>query len=356
MYGVHTGSDALQLNQLVGAQAFTHGSNIYFGAGHSPTNLNLTAHELIAVVQQTGAVPLQTKKREEAGAPPDPEPSIQRICDSCPADDRQEKGSESISRQAESAAHASPSVSEGAAEPAGDGVGQRVQDLVLDARLMLEVAATGRASCKLDDRGFRGAGRQEPAARRRHRRRPAARRGLSAGIHAQRPRWRDHALSGRGRRHAASGRSRGPGRPDDPCARRDETRARRGRAACGDARPCYTAACCRASSCRASSCPAASGDARPRRHRTARHATGRGLAQLVAVTRNPEVDADSRRAERSLEKKFMGLKRSSKNEEVGEGRNELVVGLLLHTRIAGFDKAGLDPRWPPPSSPASTAR
>ena len=55
---VHTGSDALQMNQAVGAQAFTHGSDIYFGAGHSPTNLELTAHELTHVVQQTGGAAL----------------------------------------------------------------------------------------------------------------------------------------------------------------------------------------------------------------------------------------------------------------------------------------------------------
>ena len=55
---VHTGSDALQMNQAVGAQAFTHGSDIYFGAGNSPTNLELTAHELTHVVQQTGGAAL----------------------------------------------------------------------------------------------------------------------------------------------------------------------------------------------------------------------------------------------------------------------------------------------------------
>ena len=65
---VHTGSDALQMNQAVGAQAFTHGSDIYFGVGHSPTNLELTAHELTHVLQQTGRVA------------PGPEPPIRRIC------------------------------------------------------------------------------------------------------------------------------------------------------------------------------------------------------------------------------------------------------------------------------------
>lgn len=56
---VHTGSDANQMNRNVGAQAFTHGSDIYFGEGRSPTNLELTAHELTHVVQQTGGARLQ---------------------------------------------------------------------------------------------------------------------------------------------------------------------------------------------------------------------------------------------------------------------------------------------------------
>ncbi|MBF2064572.1 MAG: DUF4157 domain-containing protein [Calothrix sp. C42_A2020_038] len=57
---VHTGSAAVQLSRDLGAQAFTYGSDIYFGAGKSPGNNNLTAHELTHVVQQTGGV--QTKQ------------------------------------------------------------------------------------------------------------------------------------------------------------------------------------------------------------------------------------------------------------------------------------------------------
>ena len=53
---VHTSSDAVRMNRAVGAQAFTHGADIYFGEGRSPTNLELTAHELTHVVQQTGSV------------------------------------------------------------------------------------------------------------------------------------------------------------------------------------------------------------------------------------------------------------------------------------------------------------
>jgi hypothetical protein len=53
---VHTGSNAIQMNRDVGAQAFTHGADIYYGAGSSPTNLELTAHELAHVIQQGGAL------------------------------------------------------------------------------------------------------------------------------------------------------------------------------------------------------------------------------------------------------------------------------------------------------------
>ena len=62
----HTGSEAVQMNRDVGAKAFTHGSDIYYGAGNSPTNLELTAHELTHVVQQTGGMPLQAKRAPEA--------------------------------------------------------------------------------------------------------------------------------------------------------------------------------------------------------------------------------------------------------------------------------------------------
>ena len=51
---VHTGSDAVQMNRDVNAQAFAHGSDIYFGAGKAPGKDALTAHELTHVVQQAG--------------------------------------------------------------------------------------------------------------------------------------------------------------------------------------------------------------------------------------------------------------------------------------------------------------
>lgn len=58
---VHTDSTAVQMNKDLRAQAFAHGSDIYYGAGKSPAQDSLTAHELTHVVQQTGAKKLQQK-------------------------------------------------------------------------------------------------------------------------------------------------------------------------------------------------------------------------------------------------------------------------------------------------------
>jgi len=57
---VHTSHEAAAMNQAVGAQAFTHGQDIYFGAGKSPEVSDLTAHELTHVVQQTGGKQVPT--------------------------------------------------------------------------------------------------------------------------------------------------------------------------------------------------------------------------------------------------------------------------------------------------------
>lgn len=51
---IHDDSTAVQLNRQLGAQAFTQGQDIYFGAGKSAGISELTAHELTHVVQQTG--------------------------------------------------------------------------------------------------------------------------------------------------------------------------------------------------------------------------------------------------------------------------------------------------------------
>ncbi len=59
---VHAGSDAAQISRQINAKAFTHGQDIYFGAGmYQPKTDNgkqLLAHELTHVVQQTGSAQL----------------------------------------------------------------------------------------------------------------------------------------------------------------------------------------------------------------------------------------------------------------------------------------------------------
>ena len=66
---VHTDASAVQMNQQIQAQAFTHGQDIYFGAGKFDTGSTegkqLLAHELTHTVQQTGSKPLQAQVDQE---------------------------------------------------------------------------------------------------------------------------------------------------------------------------------------------------------------------------------------------------------------------------------------------------
>ncbi len=59
---VHTGSEAVQMNRDLNAQAFTHKQDVYFGAGKAPAKDALTAHELTHVVQQTGGIARQPSR------------------------------------------------------------------------------------------------------------------------------------------------------------------------------------------------------------------------------------------------------------------------------------------------------
>ena len=71
---VHTGGEAVQLTREINAQAFTHGQDIYLGAGKydpgSGAGKRLLAHELTHVVQQTGsrAVAPQSEEAREKPA------------------------------------------------------------------------------------------------------------------------------------------------------------------------------------------------------------------------------------------------------------------------------------------------
>ena len=57
----HTGSEAVQMNHALGSQAFTYGNHIYYGAGKSPRNDHLTAHEVAHTFQQSGGAVQQYK-------------------------------------------------------------------------------------------------------------------------------------------------------------------------------------------------------------------------------------------------------------------------------------------------------
>lgn len=64
---IHADNLASSLNLHLNAQAFTYGQDIYFGAGRSPGNDILTAHELTHVIQQTGRKTPQMSKTQTSG-------------------------------------------------------------------------------------------------------------------------------------------------------------------------------------------------------------------------------------------------------------------------------------------------
>jgi len=67
---IHTNSNAVQMSKELGAQAFTHGNDIYFNKGKfnpsSKEGKHLLAHELTHTVQQKGAI----RKKEEPDVKP----------------------------------------------------------------------------------------------------------------------------------------------------------------------------------------------------------------------------------------------------------------------------------------------
>ena len=66
---IHTNTDAAQMNKELSAQAFTHGSDIYFNNGKYNTETSggkqLLAHELTHVIQQKGDEKIQRQKSKK---------------------------------------------------------------------------------------------------------------------------------------------------------------------------------------------------------------------------------------------------------------------------------------------------
>jgi Domain of unknown function (DUF4157) len=66
---VHTGSESVQMNRDLNAQAFTHKQDVYFGAGKTPEKDSLTAHELTHVVQQTSNERIASQIQKQSAKP-----------------------------------------------------------------------------------------------------------------------------------------------------------------------------------------------------------------------------------------------------------------------------------------------
>lgn len=74
---IHTGSEAVSMNRELGAQAFTHGNDIYFDEGkydtQSKEGKHLLAHELTHTIQQGSSIQTQLKQKYK----PNSKPNIQ---------------------------------------------------------------------------------------------------------------------------------------------------------------------------------------------------------------------------------------------------------------------------------------
>ncbi|MCO7183847.1 DUF4157 domain-containing protein [Tenacibaculum sp. XPcli2-G] len=71
---IHNNSEAAQMNQEIGAQAFTHGNDIYFNKGkynpNSKEGKHLLAHELTHTIQQKGMVQKKIQKLSDPECSP----------------------------------------------------------------------------------------------------------------------------------------------------------------------------------------------------------------------------------------------------------------------------------------------
>jgi hypothetical protein len=89
---IHTGSEAAQMSQDLNAQAFTHGSDVYFNEGkyntNSPDGKRLLAHELTHTIQQNSVPIIQRRKFPNSSLQPKADnshtPNIQLSEDNSP--------------------------------------------------------------------------------------------------------------------------------------------------------------------------------------------------------------------------------------------------------------------------------
>jgi hypothetical protein len=76
---IHTGAGAAAMNRKLGAQAFTHGRDIYFNAGNfrpeEKSGAHLLAHELTHTIQQQGGKAIQKRSEKDADPATRPVPA-----------------------------------------------------------------------------------------------------------------------------------------------------------------------------------------------------------------------------------------------------------------------------------------
>ena len=95
---VHTNSDAVEMNEGLGAKAFTHGNDIYFNEGNYDTNSSagneLLAHELTHTVQQGGS-PIKNKEESTEGEEAEVQMMPDNLAVQMDCDEDEDAGSES---------------------------------------------------------------------------------------------------------------------------------------------------------------------------------------------------------------------------------------------------------------------
>ncbi|MBD1908514.1 DUF4157 domain-containing protein [Trichocoleus sp. FACHB-6] len=131
----HTDSNAIQMNKELGAQAFAHGSNIYFAEGKSPGKDELTAHELTHTIQQGGGLPVKTFSNQ-----PHKGNKLQAKVDfSQPSIHLKENRQEQPVKEAELAPQAAPSSPTADVTPAG----QQAKSIATPAKTIEKPAGGG---------------------------------------------------------------------------------------------------------------------------------------------------------------------------------------------------------------------
>ena len=143
---VHTGSEAAQLSQDLGAKAFTHGSDIYFNQGqynpNSSEGKHLLAHELTHTVQQgasTRLKPAEIQRQEEenedlAQELAEAEREQKAAIDPGPAEQARQQADKEAAEAEQAAEEKAPTATFGKEKGKGKGKGEKAKARVVEAK------------------------------------------------------------------------------------------------------------------------------------------------------------------------------------------------------------------------------